>query len=86
MRCMGVFTVLPWVAARKNPIDLANSYLVEYCNNYDNFGYTGGVPRTTGTLSQIDSQALLTFDNLTVSGAYNDMDSAYRCSNAFHDA
>ena len=79
-RCMGIFTVLPWVAAGKNPIALANSFLVEYCNNYDNFGFTGGVPRTTGTLSQIDSQALLTFDNLTVSGAYSDMDMLEVCN------
>ena len=72
--------MLPWVAAGKNPIALANSFLVEYCNNYDNFGFTGGVPRTTGTLSQIDSQALLTFDNLTVSGAYSDMDMLEVCN------
>jgi hypothetical protein len=80
MRCMGVFTVMPWVAEGKDPRALANSFLVEYCNNYDNFGFTGGVPRTTGTLSQIDSQALLTYDNLTEAGAFNDMDMLEVCN------
>ena len=54
--------------------------MVEYCNNYDNFGFLGGVPRTTGTLSQIDSQALLAYDNLTEAGAFNDMDMLEVCN------
>ena len=72
MHCYGenVFTTKPWVAEGKDVTTLANSYLVEYCNNLDFFGFTGGVPRAGGTISQIDSQALLTFDNLTAVGAY----------------
>lgn len=80
MHCYGtkVFTTLTWVAEGKDPRGLANSFLVEYCNNQDFFGWTGGgrgfVPLPGGFLSQLDSQALLTHDNLTTSGAYNDMD------------
>lgn len=76
MHCYGesAFTIKPWVAEGKDPTQLANSFLVEYCNNLDFFGYTGGIPRPGGAISQIDSQALLTFNNLTKSGAYNDMD------------
>jgi hypothetical protein len=36
-----------------------------------------------GTLSQIDSQALLTYDNLTKSGAYNDPDMLTICNGKF---
>lgn len=88
MHCYGpgVFTVKPWVAEGKDPTTLANSYLVEYCNNLDFFGYTGGVPRPGGTLSQLDSQALLTFDNLTKSGAYNDPDMLTICNGGQSDA
>ena len=42
------------------------------------FGDTDGVPAPAGFISQLDSQALLTFDNLTVPGAYNDMDMLVR--------
>lgn len=108
-----VFTVKPWVAEGKDPRELANSFLIEYCNNIDIFGYTGGVPQPSGTLSQIDSQvlsltfhclslldlfltfhclttafhslsltiqALLTYDNLTTVGAYNDNDMLTICN------
>ena len=36
------------------------------------------MPAPAGFISQLDSQALLTFDNLTVPGAYNDMDMLVR--------
>ena len=66
----GAFTTRPWVAAGLDPRTLANSYLAEYCNNKDIFGTTG---EKEGFLSQLDSQQLLTWDNLTSPGAYNDM-------------
>ena len=37
------FTVRPWVAAGLDPTTLANSYLIEYCNNANNFGHTAGL-------------------------------------------
>jgi len=82
MHCYGnsVFTIKPWIAAGKDPRTLANSYLIEYCNNEDYFGYTGGVPKAGGFLSQLDSQALLTYDNLTGPGAFNDMDMLQVCN------
>lgn len=46
----------------------------EYCNNEDTFGYTDGTPSPGGFLSNLDSQQLLSFDNQTLSGAYNDND------------
>lgn len=52
----------------------------------DFFGYTGGVPRPGGTLSQLDSQALLTFDNLTKVGSYNDPDMLTICNGGQSDA
>jgi hypothetical protein len=51
--------------------DIANSYLVEYCNNADTFGHTG---KGVGFLNQLDSQQLLSYDNLTAPGSYSDMD------------
>jgi len=82
MHCYGntVFTIKPWVTEGKDPRELANSYLIEYCNNLDFFGYTGGVPKPGGFLSQLDSQALLTYDNLTGPGAYSDMDMLQCCN------
>ena len=76
MHCYGdnVFTVLGWLEEGLNPSTLANSYLVEYCNNMDTFGYTDGTPTPGGFLSNLDSQQLLTYDNQTVIGAYNDND------------
>jgi hypothetical protein len=76
MHCYGnsVFTTLPWVKAGLDPTTLANSYLVEYCNNYNSFGFTGGVPKPGGFLSNLDSQQLLALDNLTQVGAYSDND------------
>ena len=74
------------MAEGKDVTALANSYLVEYCNNLDFFGYTGGVPRPGGALSQIDSQALLTFDNLTTRGAYNDNDMLTVCNGGQSEA
>ena len=49
----------PWVQQGKNVPALANSYLIEYCNNADTFGVTA--VRPGGFLSQLDSQQLLTF-------------------------
>merc|ERR1712159_46632 len=40
------------------------------------FGHTAG---RGGFLSQLDSQQLLTYDNLTVPGAYSDMDMLENC-------
>lgn len=48
--------------------------MFRYCNNEDVFGYTDGTPTPGGFLSNLDSQQLLTFDNQTVQGAYNDND------------
>ena len=76
----GVFTLIPWVAAGLTPSNLANSFLVEYCNNVDSFGYTGGHPAPGGMLSNLDSQALLTYDNLTVAGGVNDADMLECCN------
>ena len=56
---------------------LANAYLVEYCNNSPTYGESG---RAGGMLSMIDSQALLTWDNLTAPGAFSDMDMLEVCS------
>lgn len=82
MHCYGnsVFTVIPWLQQGLDPTTLANSYLVEYCNNEDVFGYTAGVPAPGGFLSNLDSQALLTYDNLTVPGAFNDNDMLEVCN------
>lgn len=71
------FTTLPWVEEGRDPTKLANSYLVEYCNNKDFFGSTGG---EGGFLSQLDSQQLLTWDNLTVPGAFSDNDMLENCN------
>ena len=69
MHCYGdnAFTTLEWVTADPplDPRTLANAYLVEYCNNMDVFGYTDGWPKPGGFLSNLDSQQLLTWDNLT---------------------
>ena len=67
----GAFTVRPWVYAGFNPADLANSDLAEYCNNKVAFAATGA---GSGVIGQLDSQALLSYDNLTVPGGYTDMD------------
>jgi alpha-galactosidase len=82
MHCYGdsAFTVKNWLVEGKDPRSLANSFLIEYCNNLDFFGFTGGVPHPGGMLSQLDSQALLTFDNMTTEGAYNDMDMLHVCN------
>jgi hypothetical protein len=76
----GVFSVLPWVRSGLDPTTLANSYLVEYCNNMDVWGYTGGVPTPGGMLSNLDSQALLAWDNLTLPGAVSDADMLEVCN------
>lgn len=44
------------------------------------------MPRPGGTLSQLDSQALLTFDNLTKVGSYNDPDMLTICNGGQSDA
>ena len=71
------FTVRPWVRQGLDPTQLANSYLIEYCNNEDQFGRTAG---RGGFLSQLDAQQLLTYDNETVPGAYSDMDMLENCN------
>lgn len=82
----GAFTVRPWVRAGKDVLGLANSYLIEYCNNYAFWGFTnavseaGGKPMPGGFLSQLDSQQLLTYDNMTRPGAYNDNDMLENCN------
>jgi hypothetical protein len=74
MHCYGngAFSTLFWTTADPplDPRTLANSYLVEYCNNVDDFGYTDGSPRPGGFLSNLDSQQLLTWDNMTGPGAW----------------
>eukprot|EP01043_Picozoa_sp_COSAG02_P052902 COSAG02_NODE_5771_length_4050_cov_2.519109_2_plen_94_part_00 len=65
----GAFTPRPWVRRGWDVTKLANSYLIEYCNNVPQFGRTG---QARGFLSQLDSQQLLTYDNLTVPGAFSD--------------
>ena len=83
MHCPGVggldvvFTTKPWVAQGLDPGELANAFLVEYCNNADAFGQTGG---RGGFLSQLDSQQYLTYDNLTRPGAFSDMDMLEVCN------
>ena len=52
------------------------------CNNAPFFGQTNG---RGGFLSQLDSQQLLTYDNLTVPGAYNDNDMLENCNVDRHD-
>lgn len=81
------FTVKPWVLEGKNPQTLANAFLIEYCNNFDWWGFTGAfdpaaplTPKPGGFLSQLDAQALLTFDNLTAAGSYSDMDIFQICN------
>lgn len=44
----------------------------EYCNNNVQFGATG--TQGSGMLAMVDSQALLSYDNLTGPGSYTDMD------------
>eukprot|EP01052_Picozoa_sp_SAG31_P004238 SAG31_NODE_174_length_21353_cov_23.387974_8_plen_293_part_00 len=77
----GAFTVRPWVSQGKDVLALANSYLVEYCNNQPFFGTTAG---RGGFLSQLDSQQLLTWDNMTSPGAYNDNDMLECCNPNLH--
>ena len=50
---------------------------IRYCNNSPTYGVTG---RAGGMLSMIDSQQLLTWDNLTGPGAFSDMDMLEVCS------
>ena len=71
----------PWVAEGRDPRTLANAFLVEYCNNFPWFGFTAAfdpadtlISKPGGFLSQLDSQALLTYDNLTCPGSFSDMD------------
>ena len=83
MHCAGggtAYTVFPWVASGLNPQDVANSILIEYCNNFDFFGGTDGIPQTGGMLSNLDSQQLLTYDNITAAGSFNDNDMLTVCN------
>ena len=74
MQCFsGAFTPLPWRRQGLHPADLANSWLVEYCNNGPRFGSTLGGGGSL--LSQLDSQADWTLPELAASGGFNDMDS-----------
>ena len=83
MHCYGdgAFSTLFWTSADPplDPRTLANSYLVEYCNNHDEFGYTDGFPKAGGFLSNLDSQQLLTTDDLSGPGSWNDNDMLYVC-------
>jgi hypothetical protein len=58
----------------------SNTVPLADCNNEDIFGFTGGVPSPGGFLSNLDSQQLLTYDNLTVRGAFNDNDMLEVCN------
>jgi len=82
MHCYGdnVFTTIPWFQSGLDIPSLANSALVEYCNNEDFFGSTAGVNGPGGFLSNLDSQQLLTFDNLTQPGFTNDNDMLEVCN------
>jgi len=82
MHCYGdnVFVKKPWVAQGLDIVGLANSALVEYCNNEDVFGSTAAAGGPGGMLSQLDSQQLLTYDNLTVPGFTNDNDMLEVCN------
>jgi hypothetical protein len=86
MHCYGdaAFSTLFWTTASPplDPRGLANSYLVEYCNNEDYFGYTDGSPHPGGFLSNLDSQQLLTWDNMTAPGSWNDNDMLEVCHGA----
>lgn len=82
MHCYGdnVFTTIPWVEAGLDVPGLANSALVEFCNNEDMFGSTAAVSGAGGMLSQLDSQQLLTYDNLTRPGFSSDNDMLEVCN------
>lgn len=84
MHCYGdgAFSTLFWTRANPplDPRELANSYLVEYCNGMDFFGYTDGVPKPGGFLSNLDSQQLLTTDNMSSPGAWADGDMLEVCN------
>lgn len=81
MHCYGdgVFTTIPWVASGLDPADLANSALVEYCNNEDKFGSTAAYEGPGGFLSNLDSQQLLTYDNLTRVGEKSELPVGRAC-------
>ena len=78
-RDWAAFTVRPWQRMGKDVSTIANSFLIEYCNNHPVFGFTNGIAGPTapatahpvGFLSQLDSQQLLTEDNYTMVGSYN---------------
>ena len=72
MQCFsGAFTPLPWRRQGLHPTNLANSWLVEYCNNGPRFGTTLGPGGSL--LSQLDSQADWTLPELAGPGGVNDM-------------
>lgn len=78
MECFqGAFTPLPWRRQGLHPADLANSWLVEYCNNGPRFGSTLGPGGSL--LSQLDSQADWTLPELAAPGGLNDMDMLEVC-------
>ena len=83
MHCYGdgAFSTLFWTTATPplDPRTLANSFLIEYCNGADFFGFTDGDPHPGGFLSNLDSQQLLTWDNMSAPGAFNDNDMLEVC-------
>jgi len=49
----GAFTPRPWVREGRDVSALANSYLVEYCNNVPVWGSTNALHGNGGFLSQV---------------------------------
>ena len=83
MRCYGEGEGLfsPFLfGAHRDPRTLANSMLVEYCNNQDRFGFTDGVPQPGGFLSNLDAQQLLAPPNMSAPGFFLDADLLYVCN------
>ena len=65
-------TIRPWAAQGRDARELANSVFIQYTNN---------VPSFSVMLSMIDSRQLLTYDNVTGPGSFNDMDMMEICNN-----
>jgi alpha-galactosidase len=77
------YTTRGWTAMGLDPRELANGILIEYCNNSPTYGESGSAG---GMLSMIDSQQLLTYDNLTAPGAFSDMDMLEACNDGLRVA
>ena len=83
MRCYGEGEGLfsPFLfGPHRDPTTLANSMLVEYCNNQDRFGFTDGFPQPGGFLSNLDAQQLLAPPNMSGPGFFLDADLLYVCN------